>query len=298
MRKAIFLMFLVALSISAVEAKRAILLPKGHSTIDFKNMSENKAIVLDTLAPLLDLPFGWWPGEYRVEYEATQLTPTYPCSVITITHGVASTTAGVSKQCSVFVWEDNAGSPGNVLFKTEYTATADSANQLFLNTINVIPPVYVTGAFWVGNYELDTLYPTSVVDSICQSSKYYMTDSSKWATDYGDYIHFAIVGYNISVEEKAISKSFITLKTSPNLFSNNISISYSINGNSKDVQVGIYDIAGNLVKELVNGKYNTGTYTTCWDGHDKTNKPLSSGIYFCSLTSGNQKIINKMILMK
>jgi hypothetical protein len=298
MKKIMFIAVLMAISISAVEAKRAVLLPKGHNTIDFNYVSGNKALVLDTLAPILDLPFGWWPAEYRMEYEATQLTPTYPCSVITITHGIASGVAGASKQCSLFVWEDNAGSPGNVLFKAVYTSTADSANQLFLDTMTLNPPVYVTGAFWVGNYELDTLYPTSVVDSICQSSKYYVPDSSKWSTDYGDYIHFAIVEYDVSVEENANLKSVITLKTSPSLFSNNTSISYSISGNNKNVQIGIYDITGNLVKELVNEKCNTGTYNVSWNGCDKTNKPLSSGVYFCNLTSGNQKITNKMILMK
>ena len=298
MRKAIFVALLMAVSISGLEAKRAVLLPNGYNKIDFGNLSATKVLTIDTLWPQLDPPFGWWPGEYRMEYEATKLTPTYPCSVVAIIHVVGSGTAGASKQCSLFVWADNAGSPGAVLFKTVYTSTADSANQMVINLANVTPPVYVTSAFWVGNYELDTLYPTSIVDSICQSSKYYVPDSSKWFDDYGDYFQGAVIDADVGVEEKNISQSFVTLKTSPSLFANNTSISYSVKGNGKDVQIGIYDITGNLVKELVNGKYNTGTYTAYWNGCDKTNKPLSSGVYFCSLISGSQKVINKMILMK
>ncbi|MDD5530653.1 MAG: FlgD immunoglobulin-like domain containing protein [bacterium] len=300
MKKIMFVALLMAVSISALEAKRAVLLPNGYSvnTMDFNYVSGNKALVLDTLAPILGSYITYINPPYRIEYEATKLTPAYPCSVIAIFHGVVSETAGASKQCSLFIWSDAAGSPGAVLFKTIATATADSALQVQLNAYNVTPPVYVTGPFWVGNYEMDSLFPTSAVDTICNSTKYRETVSSAWQPDIGDYLHFAIVEYNVSVEEKNISNSLITLKTSPTLFANNASISYSINGSNKDVQIGIYDITGNLVKEIVNGKYNTGTYTACWNGCDKTNKPLSSGIYFCSLTSGNQKITNKMILVK
>ncbi|MFA5031640.1 MAG: FlgD immunoglobulin-like domain containing protein [bacterium] len=295
MRKAIFLAFLVAISISAVEAKKTVLLPDGYNMTDFEKGTGAKTLPFDTLIPILDGYLACWQAPYRIALEATQLTPASPCSVIAILYGVMSLTPSASKQCSLFVWEDNAGSPGNVLFRSEVTVTTDTT-KVAIFPCNITPPVYVTGPFWVGNCEWDTLFPTSIVDSSCQNSKY--DSAGVWVNDYSDYMHFAVVDYAISVEEKVTSPSVVTLKASPSLFSNNTSISYSVKGNDKNVQIGIYDITGNLVKELVNGKYNTGTYTTCWNGCDKTNKPLNSGVYFCNLVSGNQKITNKVILMK
>ncbi|MFA5031639.1 MAG: FlgD immunoglobulin-like domain containing protein [bacterium] len=298
MKKIMFVAVLMVLSILALEAKESVLLPEGYKTSNWEQVLANKTLNLDTLWPQLDGSLAWWTGDFCIEYEATQLTPASQCSVTMIVHGVFSETGNASKQCSLFVWSDNAGSPGNVLFKTEYTAFVQNAGYLEYNQCPINPPIFVSGPFWVGNYEMTSGYPTSVVDSSCQSSKGRKTLGDPWEVDAADYLHIAVVNYDAGVEEKVTSPSVVTLKASPSLFSNNTSISYSVKGNDKNVQIGIYDITGNLVKELVNGKYNTGTYTTCWNGCDKTNKSLSSGIYFCSLTSGNQKIINKMILIK
>ncbi|MDD5530739.1 MAG: T9SS type A sorting domain-containing protein [bacterium] len=214
-----------------------------------KNKLGGKADVIDTLLPILDPPFFWWQSSYRIEYEATQLTPVSPCSVITLIHGVVSPTAGASKQCSLFIWSDLAGSPGTKLFKAEYTATADSANQAFINKINIIPRVYVTGPFWVGNYEADTLFPTSIVDSLCNSSKYYNPDSSQWVTDYADYFHGAIVKYVEAPHYDTLTTMTITNTGDANLNVTNITKSdswiVSVNptnftvapGNSRDINV-------------------------------------------------------------
>ncbi|MDD5529111.1 MAG: FlgD immunoglobulin-like domain containing protein [bacterium] len=261
-------------------------------------LSGSKAWVTDTLFPSLEGDFfGGWNSNFRVEYEATKLTPAYPCSVLAIVHGVFSPTAGITKQCSIFVWSDSVGFPKTVLFKAQVTAVADSANRVVLDVYPVTPVLYFSGPFWVGNYEMDTLFPTSVIDSVAGNSKY--NSGSGWITDEADYVHGAFLKYNnVSEEENNISQQLITLKTSPSLFSKNISIFYSISGNNKDVQIDIYDIKGALVKQLVNGKHNAGNYTVCWNGCDKTNNPLGSGVYFCHLTSEDQKIINKMIFLK
>ncbi|MFA5031459.1 MAG: FlgD immunoglobulin-like domain containing protein [bacterium] len=262
-------------------------------------LSGSKAWVTDTLFPSLEGDFfGGWKSDFRVEYEATKLTPVHPCSVLAITHGVFAPTAGLAKQCSVFVWSDSVGFPKTVLFKAQVTAVADTANRVVLDVYTVTPTLYFSGPFWVGNYEMDTLFPTSVIDSAPGSSKY--NNGSGWTADNVDYVHGAIIKFNsVGEEENNIFPSLVTLKTSPSVFANNTSIFYSINDNNKEVQIGIYDIKGALVKQLVSGKHNAGNYTVCWNGCDKMNKPMGSGIYFCILSvSGNQKIINKMIFLK
>ncbi len=55
----------------------------------------------------------------------------------------------------------------------------------------------------------------------------------------------------------------------------------------------IYDILGNEIAALVNEQKSPGNYEVSWDGSDYT-----SGIYFCSLKSGNYSSVTKMLLLK
>ncbi|MDD5528503.1 MAG: clostripain-related cysteine peptidase [bacterium] len=154
---------------------------------------------IDTLIPDLAPPFYCWDGDYksyRVEYEATQFIPEMPCSVMAIIHGVISDTTA-SKQCSLFVWSDSSGKPGTRLFSIDTLMTADSAG-VFFNIYPLSSPVYVTGPFWVGDYEGDTLMPATVFDSTRSLLAMFNIDSSGWTEDNVDYCHGAIVKYDTS----------------------------------------------------------------------------------------------------
>ena len=80
----------------------------------------------------------------------------------------------------------------------------------------------------------------------------------------------------------------------PNPFNSTAIIEYSINENNK-VIIKIFDTLGKEIAELVNSVQKTGDYKIAFNA-DKYN--LSSGIYFCYLTSGNKKAFQKMILIK
>ncbi|MDD2889992.1 MAG: S8 family peptidase [bacterium] len=193
--KYVFSLVLVFVCSNVMDAgKTDVLFPGSREGI--REFSKNKGVI-DTLSPSWEGPlYFYYQATYRNEYEATKLTPAGPCSVITLAHGVASRTAGASKQCSLFIWGDNAGSPGTVLYKVRVTASTVAAKKIEFNWYNVTPPVYVTGPFWVGNYEWDTLFPSSSFDSNMTSpNKYFYADSNKWVDDYMDYFHVAVVNY-------------------------------------------------------------------------------------------------------
>lgn len=102
---------------------------------------------------------------------------------------------------------------------------------------------------------------------------------------------------SMGVEENIISNPKIELHCFPNLFTNNTCINYSIpDGGNKSI--GIYDIAGNLVKEFSGGKYESGNYKIYWDGCNNQGNNLAPGIYFCILNSGEHTIVNKIIKVK
>jgi len=60
----------------------------------------------------------------------------------------------------------------------------------------------------------------------------------------------------------------------------------------------IYNLQGQLVRTLLHGNYAPGKYTIRWDGRDDNDCPITSGEYFCILKTGNERIIQKLILLR
>jgi len=83
----------------------------------------------------------------------------------------------------------------------------------------------------------------------------------------------------------------------PNPFNPTTTINYSLRENSK-VTLNIYNIKGQKVKQLVSDQLPAGQHSVVWNGKDENKKPVSSGIYFYKLKTGDFEKTRKMILMK
>ena len=60
----------------------------------------------------------------------------------------------------------------------------------------------------------------------------------------------------------------------------------------------IFNSNGQLVRELMNRKLKPGSYSVNWDGKDNSGVTLSSGIYYCTVISGDYTKTFKMMLFK
>ncbi|MDA3814292.1 MAG: C25 family cysteine peptidase [Candidatus Cloacimonetes bacterium] len=84
----------------------------------------------------------------------------------------------------------------------------------------------------------------------------------------------------------------------PNPFNPETNIFYSIIDNGI-VELFVYNIKGQLVKELVNSSMNSGEHNIVWNGKDSYGKKVSSGLYFYKLKVNNKTIdTKKMMLLK
>ncbi|MDD5528913.1 MAG: FlgD immunoglobulin-like domain containing protein [bacterium] len=101
---------------------------------------------------------------------------------------------------------------------------------------------------------------------------------------------------SIAAEENS-NKNTFTVKISPNPFTSNANVCYSIE-KKENVQVGIYDIAGKLVKQLVNGEQDAGSHTAYWDGKNDLGNKIGAGIYFCVVNSGSHKNVSKIMSVR
>ncbi len=84
----------------------------------------------------------------------------------------------------------------------------------------------------------------------------------------------------------------------PNPFNPTTTISFSVAQTSSFVNLDVYNLKGQKVKQLVNNLLPAGNHSVLWNGTDENNKPVSSGIYLYKLQHGSYTSTRKMILMK
>ena len=85
----------------------------------------------------------------------------------------------------------------------------------------------------------------------------------------------------------------------PNPFNPETTISFTVGTNSSKQVVGkIYNLKGQLVKELVNEKLTPNSYNYTWRGDDNQGKAVASGVYYLRLNVGDEVRTGKMVMLK
>ncbi len=64
------------------------------------------------------------------------------------------------------------------------------------------------------------------------------------------------------------------------------------------VSLRIYDLAGKLVRTLVDERQNAGSYTSFWNGCDEHGRAVANGIYFFALQTEAQTITKKALVVR
>jgi flagellar hook assembly protein FlgD len=90
----------------------------------------------------------------------------------------------------------------------------------------------------------------------------------------------------------------ISVTSFPNPFNPTTNISFNL-PRATEVEINIYNIRGQRVKNVVNGFMNTGNHVVSWDGVDNNGRSTSSGIYFVSVkANGFDRVVRKVTLLK
>ncbi len=83
----------------------------------------------------------------------------------------------------------------------------------------------------------------------------------------------------------------------PNPFNPETTISYDLKAASQ-VVLQIYNLQGQEVRTLVNGRQAAGVKTVRWDGKNNAGRALPSGLYIYRIAAGNFSATRKMVLQK
>ena len=83
----------------------------------------------------------------------------------------------------------------------------------------------------------------------------------------------------------------------PNPFNPVTNISYDLREDSY-VRITIYDLLGNVIKNLVKSNQSSGYNSFQWNATNDQGQPVSAGVYLYSIEAGDFRQIKKMILLK
>jgi Zn-dependent M28 family amino/carboxypeptidase len=97
---------------------------------------------------------------------------------------------------------------------------------------------------------------------------------------------------DVDEENPSLPSKTSLIGSYPNPFNNSANIVFNL-AKAGNVKLDIYNLSGQKIKTIVNGKVNAGIHTVTWNGDD-----YSSGIYFYKLSANEKEITKRMTLLK
>ena len=80
----------------------------------------------------------------------------------------------------------------------------------------------------------------------------------------------------------------------PNPYVKQTMVSYSL-PRPASAEIKVYNVAGGLVKTLVNGSFDPGYYQVTWHGDDNLSRRVAAGVYFVRISTENYQRQQKVI---
>ena len=102
---------------------------------------------------------------------------------------------------------------------------------------------------------------------------------------------------NINVTPAETPKSTKLAQNFPNPFNPSTTIKFDLKDKGM-VTLKVYNVAGQLVRTLVNGVKDANTYTVTWDGKNDRGGAVASGIYFYKMDTKDFSQTKKMVMLR
>ncbi len=114
---------------------------------------------------------------------------------------------------------------------------------------------------------------------------------------YVDDIEITSTGPETGVDDTIIPALFSLKQNAPNPFNPTTVIHYQL-PQAADVKVEVYNVAGKLVRTLVDGEQDAGFRSVVWDGTSDDGRAVASGVYMYRLQAGSEIDQKQMVLLK
>jgi len=158
-------------------------------------------------------------------------------------------------------------------------------------------------SFWLGMDDAMTSPIYDIYDYIDNLKNHYASEVISALIDTTAYLNIPhpqqlLLASKTDANLFSLPKSFSLSQNYPNPFNPSTSISYYLSQFSQNVSLRVYDVRGKIVRVLIEGKKEAGSYTVFWDGTDDQGKEVSSGVYFYRLSADGLNNTRKMVLLK
>jgi thiol-disulfide isomerase/thioredoxin len=121
-------------------------------------------------------------------------------------------------------------------------------------------------------------------------------DQFEIARDVFDWWQYAMSPGCCYVDAEAPA-AFKLAQNYPNPFNPSTTIRFGMKAKGL-VTVKIYDVAGRLVRTLVNEVRDAGAYSAVWDGRNNLGAHVASGIYFYKMETKGFSATKKLVLLR
>jgi len=116
---------------------------------------------------------------------------------------------------------------------------------------------------------------------------------------------WALVGFWLPDKQSGVQEAAPgqgTLKTrlyapQPNPMRASAAIRYTLD-TERPVSLRVHDLAGRVVRTLVESSMKRGAYRVTWDGKDGYNRTLANGVYFLKFTAGDYRTTQKFVIQR
>jgi len=117
---------------------------------------------------------------------------------------------------------------------------------------------------------------------------------------FGKLCILGAVGITTDVEEMAMGAKpprLLLDQNYPNPFNPTTWIPFYLPKDG-EVSIRIYNVRGELVKVLKEKWMSHGAHSVHWNGDDRNNRQVASGLYFCTLRFGGEVQSRKLVLLR
>jgi hypothetical protein len=86
-------------------------------------------------------------------------------------------------------------------------------------------------------------------------------------------------------------------RVAPNPASDRATMAFAL-AKGGPVELAVYDLNGRLVRSLLHGTREAGTYQVTWDGHDESGHVAAAGVYYARLLTPQGKFTRSLVYLK
>ena len=244
---------------------------------------------------------------------------------------MAQTAGGLSDSSNVVSVELENNPPGNFSLISPVDGETISVNASNLNNINsfIWTTAYDTDGqelnylFEMCNVSDSTCFDTTMTERLYQPTNLALIDyfgltngeyPMSWRVEVTDGLdtlaagglspsgadslrYFTFSASQLGIDLADIPNSYDLSQNYPNPFNPSTKISYQL-GRGEFVKLSIFDLNGNLIKNILNNKVNAGRGHVYWDGKNELGQNVSGGIYLYTIETPSFLKTKKMILLK